>query len=210
VIESSCFCRTQYSLLVFPHRFTRGREKPSFRFFFSKGTCKTGFEERLLALSCLPICLSVCSLGTTLLGPDGFCRVLYCQFVLKFVDIYPFLLRRKFPTLDVTFTSCRLRTGNWTARGHGETLNDLNITAEHYTSFHARTKLMIAFTSVLNMALRFRENLRRVFLKACEVTFKVLALSIFLKLLTNLKSGDNNRKRAPHVLRPVDVLSLCE
>jgi len=56
---------------------------------------------------------------------------------------------------------------------------------------------MIAFTSVLNMALRLAENLRHVFLKACKVTFKVLALPILLKLPTNLKSEDNNRKRAP-------------
>jgi hypothetical protein len=90
-----------------------------------------------------------------------------------------------------------LRTGNRRARGDGETLNDLNITTEYYTSFHVKNKLMIVFTSVLNMALRFAENLRHVFLKACEVTFKVLALSIFLKLLTNLKSGVNNRKRVP-------------
>jgi hypothetical protein len=35
-------------------------------------------------------------------------------------------------------------------------------------------------------------------------------LPIFLKSLTYLKSGENNRKRAPIVLRPVDILSLCE
>jgi len=69
---------------------------------------------------------------------------------------------------------------------------------------------MIAFTSVLNTALRFGENLRHVFLKVCEVTFKLLALPIFLKLLMNLKHGENNRKRAPTVLRPVDILSLRE
>ena len=69
---------------------------------------------------------------------------------------------------------------------------------------------MTAFTFVLNMALRFGENLRHVFSKACEVTFKLLVLPIFLKLLTNLKSGKNNRKRAPGVLRPVEILILCE
>lgn len=69
---------------------------------------------------------------------------------------------------------------------------------------------MIAFTSVLNMALRFGESLRHVFLKACKVTFKVLTLPLFLKLLMNLKPGDNNRKRASNLLRPVDILSLRE
>ena len=129
---------------------------------------------------------------------------------------YHFLLRRKFFTLCVNiYTPLRLagyevRTGNRRARGDGETLNDLNITTEYYTLFHATNKLMITFTSVLNMALKFAENLRHVFLKACEVTFKQHALSIFLKLLTNLKSGDNNRKRAPDVFRPVDILGLCE
>jgi len=49
-----------------------------------------------------------------------------------------------------------------------------------------------------------------VFLTACKVTFKLLALLLFLKLLMNLKSGDNYRKRAPSVSRPVDILSLRE
>lgn len=86
---------------------------------------------------------------------------MYWQFVLKFVDIYHFLLRRKFRTLCVNIyiplylAGYEVRTGNRRARGDGETLNDLNITTEYYTSFYVKNKLMIAFTSVLNMALSF-------------------------------------------------------
>jgi hypothetical protein len=43
--------------------------------------------------------------------------------------------------------------GNRRARGDGETLKDLNIITKYYTSFHAKNNFMIAFTSVLNMAL---------------------------------------------------------
>jgi len=70
--------------------------------------------------------------------------MLYWQFVLKFVDIYHFLLRRKFLTLYVNtyipicLAGYEVRTGNRRTRGGGETLNDLNITTEYYTSFYAK------------------------------------------------------------------------
>jgi hypothetical protein len=35
-------------------------------------------------------------------------------------------------------------------------------------------------------------------------------LPIFLKLFTNLKSGDNNRANAPDFVLPTDILSLYE
>lgn len=126
------------------------------------------------------------------------------------------MLRRKFRKLYVniyiplSLAGYEVRTGNRRARADGETFKDLNITTEYKTSFQTKNKLMSSFTSVLNMVLRFGENLRHVFLKTCEVTFKVLPLPIFLKLLKNLKSGDNNRKRAPDVFHHVDILILCE
>jgi hypothetical protein len=202
VIESSCFCRTQHSWLVYTHRFIRGRKKAQFQKYFFKGTAKQVLKSGFNFVMCV-CCLSLCSPGTTLLGPDRFCWILYWQFVLKFVDIYHFLLRGKFPTLYVNIyipfclAGYELRTGNRKARKDGETLNDLNITTEYYKLFHTKNKLMFAFTSVLNMALRFGEKLRSVFFKACEVTFKVVALSIFLQLLTNLKSGSITESARP-------------
>jgi hypothetical protein len=103
-----------------------------------------------------------------------------------------------------------VRTGNRRDRADGRTFKGLNITTEYKASFQTKNKLMSSFTSVLNMVLRFGENLRHVFLKKCEFTFEVLALPIFLKLLKNLKSGDNNRKRGPDVSHHVDILILCE
>lgn len=57
----------------------------------------------------------------------------------------------------------KAHAGNRRARGDGETLNDLDITTEYCTSFHSKNKLVIAFRSVLNLALRFGERLRHVF-----------------------------------------------
>jgi hypothetical protein len=68
--------------------------------------------------------------------------------------MYHFLLRRKFHTLYVNIyiplylAVYEVRTGKRRARGCRETLNDLNTTTEYYTSFHAKNKLMIAFTVV--------------------------------------------------------------
>jgi hypothetical protein len=103
-----------------------------------------------------------------------------------------------------------LSTGNRQVREAGETFNDLNITTLYNISFHVKTNRVIAFTSILNLTLRFGENLRHVLFKAGKVTLKVLALPTFLKLFTNLKRGDSTGTNAPDVSLPADILSLSE